>query len=323
MATNLIQDDGEILGNIAATAPTTPVSGSPVRYGVLTGVALTDEGDGGNDAGNITMDGGYRIWDLPVDDNEATGIAVGDALFFADTATGSPATNLNNSTTGYFFGIALEALSANATDTIRVLHVPSPGAGTLGAGTVGATELAANSVGISELIGFLKKGTIQLDITSLREIATNATQNLAAHGGILASDSAPQLERVNGATDKALRVTWLAEADTDEAQFPPVALPQDLDSATDVTVHLLMAMEAANDTPTVDVQVFNGLGDTEMGGATAAVTGTAIAEYTVTIANANIGTIPGFLNIALVPGVHETDDLYLYAAWIEYTRAQA
>jgi predicted RecA/RadA family phage recombinase len=323
MATNLVQDYGEILGNIAATQPATPTSGDPVRYGVLTGVALTDEADGGNDTGKITMDGGYRIWDLLVDDDEGTGIAVGDAIFFNDTPSGSPATNLNNSTTGYFFGIALEALSANATDTINVLHVPSPGAGTLGAGTVGATELAANSVGTSELIGFLKKGTVQLDITSLREIASNDTQALAAHGGLLASDSDPSLARVNGATDKALRVIWDTAADTDEVQFPPVALPQDLDSATDVTIHLLMAMEAANDTPIVDVQVFNGLGDTEMGGATAAVTGTTITEYTVTIANANIGTIPGFLNIALVPGAHETDALYLYAAWIEYTRAQA
>lgn len=325
MATNLVQDNGEILGNIAATAPTTPVSGSPVRYGVLTGVAITGEGAGGNDAGKITMDGGYRIWDLLVHDSAAGGIAVGDAIYFDDTATGTgTTTNLNtDSANGYFFGFALEAIGAGEQDTINVLHVPSPGAGTLGTGTVGATQLAANSVGISELIGFLKKGTIQLDITALREIASNDVQNLAAHGGLLASDSAPALERVNGATDKALRAVWTAEADTDEAQFPPVALPQDLDSAIDVTIHLLMAMEGATDTPTVDVQVYNGVGDTEMGGATAAVTGTSVTEYTVTIANANIGTIPGFLNISLVPGAHENDDLYLYAAWIEYTRAQA
>ena len=37
----------------------------------------------------------------------------------------------------------------------------------------------------------------------MREIASDDTQNLAAHGGLLASDSAPNLARVNGATDKA------------------------------------------------------------------------------------------------------------------------
>lgn len=324
MATNLIQDYGEVLGNIAASAPTTPTSGSPVRYGSLTGVALTDEGEGGNDSGNITMDGGYRIWDLLVHDSGGAGISVGDAIFFDDTATGSPTTNLNlDSVNGYFFGFALEAISAGSQDTINVLHVPSPGAGTLGTGSVGAAQLAAGSVGVSELNGALKKATIQLDITSLREIASNDIQNLAAHGGLLASDSDPALARVNGATDKALRVTWDTAADTDEVQFPPVAKPQDLDEGTDLTIHLLMAMGGATDTPTVDVQVYDGLGDTEMGGATGAVTGTTITEYTVTIANANIAAAPGFLNIALVPGAHTNDALHLYAAWIEYTRAES
>jgi len=324
MATNLVQNDGEILANIAASAPATPTSGSPVRYGALTGIALTDEGEGGNDSGKITMDGGYRIWDLVVHDSAGGGIAVGDAIFFDDTATGSPTTNLNtDSANGYFFGFALEAISAGNQDTINVLHVPSPGAGTLANDSVTAAKIAAGAVGVSELAGNLKKGTIQLDITALREIASNDIQNLAAHGGLLASDSAPNLARVNGATDKALRVTWTAEADTDEAQFPPVAKPVDLDEGTDLTIHLLMAMEGATDTPTVDVQVFDGLGDTEMGGATGAVTGTTITEYTVTIANANIAAAPGFLNISLVPGVHDTDDLYLYAAWIEYTRAES
>lgn len=322
MATNLIQDDGLILANIAATAPTTPVSGSPVRYGSLTGVALTNEGEGGNSSGNITMDMGQRVWDLLVHDSGGAGISVGDALYFDDTATGSgTTTNINkDGTNGYFFGFALEAISAGSQDTIKVLHVPSPGAGTLGSGTISASHLAAGAVEAAELAGNLKVGFIPLDITGLREIASNAIQNLAAHGGLLASDSAPLLQRVNGATDKALRVVWTAEADTDEAQFPPVALPPDFNAGADCTIHLLAAMESTNDTPTIDVQVYNGVGDTEMGGATAAITGTSVAEYTVTIANANVANPPGVLNISLVPAAHETDDLYVYAAWIEYTR---
>ena len=165
-------------------------------------------------------------------------------------------------------------------------------------------------------------GIIPLDITALREIATNDTQALAAHGGLLASDSDPSLARVNGATDKALRVIWDTSNDTDEVQFPPVIMPADLDAGQDVTIHLLMAMGGATDTPTVDVQVFDGVGDTEMGSATAAVTGTSVAEYTATVAAANVSGHPlGFLNIALAPGEHTTDALYLYGAWVEYVRA--
>lgn len=169
------------------------------------------------------------------------------------------------------------------------------------------------------LQGELATGFIPLDITTMREIATNDIQNLAAHGGKLASDSAPALQRVNGATDKALRVLWTAEADTDEAQFAPVVLPPDLDTSKPITLHALMAMEGASDSPAVDFQVFSGKGDVEMGGAVT-VSGTAITEYTVQIAAANIGSLPGFLNISVVPAAHETDDLYLYASWLTYSR---
>lgn len=163
-------------------------------------------------------------------------------------------------------------------------------------------------------------GYIPLDITSLREIAANDVQNLAAHGGILATDSVPTLTRVNGATDKALVVTWAA-TNVDEVQFPPVTMPPDLDASSDLTVHLLAKMSGATDTPTVDVQVFDGIGDTEMGGATAALSDS-LAELTVTVSAANVSGHPtGFLNIALVPGTHGTDALELYGAWIEYTKA--
>jgi len=321
MATNLVQDPGKVL-SVVVTNPAAPNSGDPVRFGYMTGMAITDEGDGGNAATETTVNFGQFVANFTVDDTSAAGIAVGAAVFYDDTATGTPAVNLNDdAANGYFFGFALEAVGANATTEIEVLHVPSPGAGTLGAGTIGTSHLAANAVTAAKLTATMAVGTIPLDITSLREIATNVTQNLAAHGGILALDSAPQLERANGATDKALRVTWLAEADEDEVQFPPVPMPADLNPAANATVHLLMAMEDTNDTPTVDVQVYDGLGDTEMGGATGAVTGTAIAEYTVTIALANISGPPtGFFNIALVPAAHATDDMYLYAAWIEYAR---
>jgi hypothetical protein len=162
------------------------------------------------------------------------------------------------------------------------------------------------------------KGTIQLDLTSAREIATNDTQNLAAHGGIMASDSTPALARVNGATDKALRLTWAA-TDVTELQFPAIAKPQDLDAGSDLTVHLWAGMESTNDTPTVAVSFWDGVGDSNAGSATAALSDTA-GEVSVTIANANVAAAPGFFNIGLTPAAHGTDALYLYAAWVEYTR---
>lgn len=159
---------------------------------------------------------------------------------------------------------------------------------------------------------------MQLSLGTLREIASNDIDTLANHGGILTSDSTPTYARVNGATDKALRVTWVA-GNVDEVQFPPVAMPPDLDAAFDVVVHLVARMAGATDTPTIDVQAFDGIGDTEMGGVTQALSNT-LQELTVTLANADISGNPlGFLNLSLIPGTHGTDALELYSAWLEYT----
>jgi predicted RecA/RadA family phage recombinase len=127
MATNLVQDNGEILAQIAATHPAAPLTGAPVRVGALTGVALTDEAEGGNGSGQSSIDFGMRVWNLTVDDNEGTGIAIGATIYYHDTGTGTGSVNLNNSSSGAngIFGIALGAVSANATTAIDVLHVPT------------------------------------------------------------------------------------------------------------------------------------------------------------------------------------------------------
>jgi len=142
VATNRIRKDGYRL-SVVCSHPTAPDSGDPVRYGEMSGVALVDEGDGGNGATTTSVDFGPSVWDLVVDDNEGTGIAVGDDIYYHDTGTGTGAVNLNNSATGHdaYFGIALEAVSTNATTLINVLHVP-----------IGATiALANNAVATAQI----------------------------------------------------------------------------------------------------------------------------------------------------------------------------
>ncbi len=166
------------------------------------------------------------------------------------------------------------------------------------------------------------KGFIMLDIASLREVVTNDIPLDAANGGLLTNDSTPELKRVNLATDKALKVEWIG-GNVDEVTWGNRPMPPDLDETVDVTIHLLAKMNAGGDTPTIDVQVFDGIGDTEMGGATAALSST-LAELIVTIANADITGNPlGFFNISLIPGAHATQLVELYGAWIEYTRKLA
>lgn len=167
---------------------------------------------------------------------------------------------------------------------------------------------------------------IPIDITAAREIVSNDIGVLIADetggvtsGGGLASDSAPFLARVNGATDKALRIGW-ASSNSTELALPTIMLPDDLDDASDINVYLIAGMAGATDTPTIDVQAFFGVSDTECGGATAALGATrALVNATIAAADVPSAVIGRVLNLSLVPGAHTTDILYLYGARMQYT----
>jgi hypothetical protein len=231
----------------------------------------------------------------------ATGLTPGATLYIAATAG-----RLDTAaTTGDAIGIA-NVVNASL---IRITRNGPLFGITAGAGTVGAGELTAT----------LATGFIPLDIASLRIIASNVIGN-TSEGMLLDGNTAPSLQRVNSATDKALRVIWAASSSV-EVQFPPVPKPPDLDGAADLTVHLMAGKDTNTDSSvTIDVQIFDGVGDTEAGSATAALATATLAEYTGTIAAGDLGEAPGFLNVALIPGTHTTDAIWLYAAWVEYTR---
>lgn len=148
MPTNMVFGDSTRL-SVVVSDPATPTSGSPVRVGSFTGVALTDEGAGGNASTKTTVDFGFGVWDLSVaavDGGGNSAVAVGDAIYYVDADT----PKLSKKNTGYLFGIALEAINAGATATINVLHVPpgftTPANSTLDGAKV-ATVADANVVG--------------------------------------------------------------------------------------------------------------------------------------------------------------------------------
>jgi hypothetical protein len=127
MATNIVRYTEPIyVIPRVCSHPSAPDSGDPVRYGKTCGIAMTDEGDGGYGATETGVLISGCVADLLVDDNGGSGIAAGDIIYYHDTGTGSPSTSLNNSSSGAdaVFGIALEAVSANATTTINVQFMP-------------------------------------------------------------------------------------------------------------------------------------------------------------------------------------------------------
>jgi len=207
----------------------------------------------------------------------------------------------------------------------RVGHINASGLSTAGSeitnSVVQSAGIAANAVTPGKLSTNLGIGFVPLPLGSWRIISTNAIPAIAVasgNGGQLASDTAPALERVNGATDKQLRIKWVANGVEEvTAQF---AYPPDLDDTANVEVHFLAAMANTNDTPTVAVGYFEGVGDSNAGGNSGAVTGTTVAEYSVAVTAANVAAQPNVASVTLIPAAHGNDALYVYATWIEYTR---
>lgn len=339
MATNMRMFDSSV-SSVICTDPATPTSGSPVRVGFETGVALTNEATAvnditGNAVGYTTVDFGNRRWRLNVGgtDGGPSAVVSGDTLFYNDAAN----PKINKNSAGYFFGFARggagNLVNAGGTGFIDVDHVRSPGSGTLGAGTVGNANLAAGAVQTSNvaannitaalLTATLRTGFLPLPLEQARLIAAADIPAIAAAGGTVALNTDPVLSRVNAGVDKQTRLSWAA------GSVVPVQwrinYPPDFDNTANATVCLLAAMSAANDTPVIGVTYLNnGVGayvaDVNAGGNTAAVTGVNLAKYTRAILAADLAAYPAVATIELIPAAHAADAIYVYGAWIEYTR---
>lgn len=104
------------------------------------------------------------------------------------------------------------------------------------------------------------------------------------------------------------------------------AIPDDLDGSANAEVHFLAAMSAANDTPEMTMEAYFNAGDTDCAGADDEVDGgVTLTEYLNVLALADVPDGPAHLTVIMNPkdGEMGTDDLYLYAIWLEYTRSIA
>lgn len=113
MATNIIYEDGNVL-DLVCSAPATPASGGPVICGTLAGVALTNERADGKTS--VKLNGVADLSVKGVDGNGNSAVALYDVIYYTDGDT----PKLNKKTTGTRYGIALEAIDAGATATIKV-----------------------------------------------------------------------------------------------------------------------------------------------------------------------------------------------------------
>lgn len=120
MAKNEVFKVGDDL-SVTVTHPASPVSGDPVRYGELIGVATTTEADGKT---SVTFRGVHELSVKGVDANGDSAVAPGDEIYYVDAD--DPV--LSKKATGRLAGHAVEGpgytsgnlIAAGATGTIRV-----------------------------------------------------------------------------------------------------------------------------------------------------------------------------------------------------------
>lgn len=114
MAKNQVFDRARRL-QVAATHPTTPASGDPVRYGQRPGVCLVSEGSDG--LASVQFEGEFTFSVKGVDGAGNSAVAEGDILYYVDADT--PVLSKKN--TGVRFGYAAAAVTSGATATIPVI----------------------------------------------------------------------------------------------------------------------------------------------------------------------------------------------------------
>ncbi len=167
---------------------------------------------------------------------------------------------------------------------------------------------------------FSAQGFLPLPLDKFRLVATNEVPPIAVasgNGGNLGSDTSPKLIRVNLGTDKCLRIIWTSS--TSVEIFQRFEYPPDLDFSVAYSLNFRIGKSANTDaTCTFTADLFEGVGDTTRGGATAVLGASAVTSYTKSITPT--AGHPNFAVCVLTPGTHTTDDIWLYEAYILYKK---
>lgn len=183
--------------------------------------------------------------------------------------------------------------------------------------TIAAADVPAGAITLTFELTPAAHANDALYIYQIEVIYTAATANDSR--GVLGPDTTPILGFTNGDTDSALRLAWAA-GNQDPIVFQ-TPLPPNLDTTANVVLHLRAAMSNTNDTPTIASDVYFNEGDTKVEDASAAITGATYAEYTITVAAADVPTGAQTMTCELTPGAHASDLLYVTSIGIEHKGA--
>ncbi len=167
---------------------------------------------------------------------------------------------------------------------------------------------------------FSTVGSIPIPLTAWREITSNDITNASGNGGVLATDTTPTLETVNGDTDGQLRMLWASS--NSDAVATQVPLPPDFDPTQDLVLHIRGQVLGSDDEAVMSLDSFFNEGDTKVEDDSVAWNNdvSAIADRPITIAAADIPSNAATVSLELTPGTHATETLTIYSTWLTYKK---
>lgn len=281
-------------------------------------------------------------------------IAEGDLVLLKDQSTGSQnllyvASDLDGSTcvlsridpfaTGAPVfpgqGFFVAAGSVNGGKTFQVTNSSAKVVGT-DAITLAEASDAANAAGvpITDAGGFTSQTTVEgalqelyqdalsiqacipINVYSFREVSAGGdVGNVAANGGILASDTTPIMR---GDASSSAEISW-ATGDVD-AIGTSFSLPPDLDDTANVSLELEVA-SGSTDAATMGVATsWNGGSEVTDSADDSGTKSATPHTITATIAAADVPASAKRLTIRLTPPTHGSDAISLYSARLLYKR---
>lgn len=248
-----------------------------------------------------------------VEVNVDSAIGLGTALYGADDG------KLSDAASGSVQAYALETGEDDAIIECLLWSIKSTTAGTVSIADSGSfTDQTTVEAALQEIYQSLisVQGFVPLSLMQFREASSMAVGNAVANGGLLASDTTPILQPINGATDGAQVVAWAAS--NNDPIITQISLPPDRDDAADLVLHTRIASAGTTNAVGFTVDTWFNEGDTKVTDTSETNQTTSYAEKITTIAAADVPSGAQTLTLSLTPVAHTTDIMYLSSAWLEY-----
>lgn len=158
-------------------------------------------------------------------------------------------------------------------------------------------------------------GCIPLPLVTAREATAGDPGDIAANGGLLASDSTPALS--GAASTVSQQALWVS-SNGDQILWD-IPIPEDFDGRDDVLVELWVASGGTTNPATFTVATNWDGAAADVSDTATGLAQTAVHKTTARISAADVPDSPSFLSLALTPAAHTTDAMILKAARILYT----